>query len=114
MQVPVDITFRGMAPSPSVEVAIHRWVSRLERTFDRILYCDVVVEIPHRHQRTGSAFHIRIDVAVPDRMITVSRDPGRDEAHGDAYIAIADAFRAARRQLQNHAHIVRGEIKLHA
>jgi hypothetical protein len=44
---------------------------------------------------------------VPGREIAVSRDPERDPGHENIYVAIADAFRAARRQLQDHVHIQR-------
>ena len=103
-----------MDPSPTVETSIHEWAERLEHTFARIERCAVVVEMPHRHQRQGNTFHVRIELTVPNHVITASRDPGLDHTHEDVYVAIADAFRAARRQLQNHAHILRGDVKLHA
>ncbi|HTR50374.1 MAG TPA: HPF/RaiA family ribosome-associated protein [Kofleriaceae bacterium] len=109
---PVHITFRGMSPSPSVEQAVHGWVARLEHSYGRIQSCAVVIELPHRHQRHGNAFHVHVDVRVPGREIAVSREPGRG-AHWDVYIAVADAFRAARRQLVDHARIRRGEVKRH-
>ncbi len=103
-----------MDPSSAVETAINEWVARLEHSFDRIERCAVVVEIPHRHQRQGNTFHVRVEITVPNHVIAASRDPGLDHKHEDVYVAIADAFRAARRQLQDHAHIQRGEVKLHA
>jgi ribosome-associated translation inhibitor RaiA len=114
MQVPLEITFRGMPNSPSAEAAIRRWVARLEHIYERIQHCSVVIEQPHRNQRQGNQFHIRIDLSIPNHDIAVARDSGNDRAHEDIYIAIADAFRAARRRLQNVSQIQRGEVKLHA
>jgi len=114
MQTPVEITFRSFPPSAAVERAIHRWVDRLEQVFGRITSCRVVIEVPHRHVGQGRTFHVRVDLAVPDHTISVGRDPGRDHAHEDVYVAVADAFRAARRQLQDRVHIQRGDVKLHA
>lgn len=114
MQLPVDITFRGMDPSPSVESAIKRWAERLDHASGKIQRCAVVVDVPHRSQRQGQTFQVRVELTVPDHTIAVSRDPGIDHTHEDVYVAIADAFRAARRQLQAHAEIQRGEVKLHA
>ena len=114
MQTPVDITFRSMEPSIAVEHAIRSWAARLDRTFDRIERCAVVIETPHRHQRQGKQYRVRIEVTVPDRIIAISHEPGDEAAHDDVYVAIADAFRAARRQLQEHAQIRRGDVKLHA
>ncbi|MBS1118216.1 MAG: cold-shock protein DNA-binding protein [Deltaproteobacteria bacterium] len=114
MQAPVVVTFRSMDRSPAVEQWIESSVEQLVQSFRAIERCSVVIEIPHRHQRQGQTFHVRIELTVPDRVITVSRDPGLDQAHEDVYVALADAFRAARRQLQDHAHIRRGDVKLHA
>jgi ribosome-associated translation inhibitor RaiA len=96
----IAITFRGMTTSPSVEAAIERWVARLELVSDQIAYCTVVVDAPSRRHRHGAHFHVGITLAIPDHVIAVSHDPGRDEGHTDVYVAIADAFRAARRQLE--------------
>lgn len=114
MNTPVDITFRAMDPSPAVEASIKDWAARLDHSFDRIERCAVVIEIPHRHQRQGNTFHVRIELTVPNQVIAVSRDPGLDHKHEDVHVAIADAFRAARRQLQDHARIQRGDVKRHA
>lgn len=114
MNAPVDITFRAMEPSAAVEKTIKEWAARLEHTFDRIERCAVVVEIPHRQKRQGNTFRVRVELTVPNQVISVSRDPGVDHKHEDVYVAIADAFRAARRQLQEYAQIQRGEVKLHA
>jgi len=108
MQSPLEITFRGMPNSPAAEAAIHRWVARLEHVYSRIQRCAVVFEQPHRNQRHGNEFHVRIDLSVPDRDIAVSRDSE------DAYLAISEAFRAARRQLQDFSQIQRRDVKPHA
>lgn len=112
-QFPVDIRFRGMTPSPAVEAAVERWADRLARAYERILHCVVVIEEPHRSQRHGQGFHVRVELAIPSGTIAVSRDPGRDPAHENVYGALNDAFRAARRQLKDRAQIRRGEVKLH-
>jgi hypothetical protein len=45
---------------------------------------------------------VRVTVAVPGPDIVVSCDHAPDDAHEDAYVAVRDAFRAARRQLVAH------------
>jgi len=45
---------------------------------------------------------VRIDLTIPHRVISVSDGTNLDHAHEDIYVAIADAFRAARRQLLDH------------
>jgi hypothetical protein len=100
-----------MSPSQSVEDSIVRWVARLEQSYDRILRCSVLIERPHHHHVHGNRFHVRIDLAVPGRTIAISRDPERDPGHENAYVAVADAFRRARRLVLEHARIQRGETK---
>jgi ribosomal subunit interface protein len=109
MQAPVEITFRGMAPSPALEDAVATWIARLDHVDDRIQRCHVWIDLPHRHHRRGASFQVKISVAVPHADAVVSQDE-----HDDVYLALANAFAAARRQLQDHAQIRRGDIKHHA
>lgn len=97
-----------MEPSESVEAAIEHWARRLERQYGRIQHCAVVVEQPHHHHRRGNRFHVHVDVTVPGREIA-----SRDAEHPNAYAAIAEAFRATRRQLRGHTRIQRGDVKAH-
>jgi hypothetical protein len=114
MTAPVEITFRSMDPSPAALESIQTWARRLEHSFDELERCAVVVELPHRRHRQGKTFQVRIYLTVAERTIAITRDPGLDPAHEDLHVAIADAFRAARRTLQDHARIRRGDVKLHA
>jgi ribosome-associated translation inhibitor RaiA len=104
----VDITFRSMDPSPAVETAVRTWSSRLDQLFEDIDRVAVVIEVPHRHRRLGRTFEAHVRVTIPERTIAITRD-------GDTiYVALADAFRAARRTLRDHVRVRRGEVKLHA
>jgi ribosome-associated translation inhibitor RaiA len=92
-----------------VDVFIRRWATRLHRSFDRVQHCDVVVELPHRHHEHGRVFHVRVAVTVLGRELVVSQDPGADGAHEDVYVAVRDAFRAMRRQVEAHMrHVASG------
>lgn len=109
----VQITFLGMERSTAIEAQVRRWVDRLGRTSGRLLRCEAWIEKPHRHNRKGNTFRVRVELAVPGKTIVVS-DTGIDHTHENAFVAVADAFRAARRQLRDHADVERGDIKLHA
>jgi ribosome-associated translation inhibitor RaiA len=102
-----EIVFRGMPASPAVEAMVRRWIARLDRAYDRIIRCGVVIELPHRHGRHGQPFHVRIELAVPDHIIVVAQESE------DIYALVGDAFHAARRQLHEHAAIRRGDVKRH-
>ena len=109
MQVPLHISFHGVDPSPALEARIREHAKKLEQFYDRIIGCDVAVELPHQHHRHGKQWHIRIQLSVPGNDIVVSRDPGRDEDHEDPYVALRDAFMAARRQLEDHVNKLRDD-----
>jgi len=109
----MQITFHGLDPSPAVEALCRECVDKLEKVYPRLIRCLVTVELPHTQHRKGNQFHVRVELSVPGQDIVVSQDPGRDEKHEDAYLTIRDAFRAARRQLEDHARKMRGETKTH-
>ena len=110
MQIPVEITFREIERSEAVEARIRDWVDKLERVYDRITRCEVTVGTPHRHHRKGRQFSVRIRLTVPQGEIVASHDPGPDETHEDVYVALRDAFIAAKRQLEDH---VRTRLRPH-
>jgi cold shock CspA family protein len=43
----------------------------------------------------------------------VDRNPSADHAHEDPYVAVRDAFNAARRRLQDHQRRFEGRVKSH-
>jgi len=104
MEVPLQIAFDGIQHSDAVEARIKEEVEKLEQLSARILSVRVVVARPqHRHHK-GDIFHVRVHLVVPDSPdIVVSREPAADGAHEDVYVTIRDAFKAARRQLQDTA-----------
>jgi ribosomal subunit interface protein len=99
MQLPVQISFRNMDPTPWIEEKIREKAAKLERTFDRITRCDVVIEAPHHDHRKGRLYHVRIDMTVPGGKLAVRGDASH--ASEDVRAAIRDAFDAARRQLED-------------
>jgi ribosome-associated translation inhibitor RaiA len=111
MQVPLQITFRGIPHSDAVETAIRERAAKLDEFFPRIISCRVTVEADHHHHHKGNLYHVHIDLGVPNKDIVVSRDQHDNLAHTDIYVVIRDAFDAAKRQLQEYARVQRGEVK---
>lgn len=101
MQIPLQITFRHMKHSEAVADAIRERAERLEHFYDRITGCHVIVESPNRPHQQGNLFHVRIDLTVPGEEIVVGRDPPEHHAHEDVYVAVRDAFDAARRRIED-------------
>jgi len=113
MQVPLQVSFRNMPPSPAVEADIREKATKLEEFYDRITSVRVVVETPHRQHRQGKLFHVRIDVRVPGRELVVRREPAEHRAHEDVHAAVRDAFDAAKRRLEDYVRETRRNVKTH-
>jgi len=112
MEIPVQVTFRDVPPSETVRQLCVKEASKLERYFDRITSCRVVVAAPHRQQKKGTLYSVRVDLTVPGKEIVVNRDNHENHAHEDCTVAVRDAFRATRRQLEGFVERRRGAAKL--
>jgi cold shock CspA family protein/ribosome-associated translation inhibitor RaiA len=114
MQVPLQITFEEIGHSDAIEARIREEADKLEQLYDRIISARVVVARPQHRQHKGDAYQIRIHLTLPDAAdIAVSRDPAVTSAHEDVYVTIRDAFKAARRQLQDVVRKRQGHVKEH-
>ncbi|WP_435626450.1 ribosome hibernation-promoting factor, HPF/YfiA family [Candidatus Ferrigenium straubiae] len=108
MQTPLQLTLRDVEHSEALETHIRDKVAKLEEFFKHITSCRVVVEVPHKHHQQGKQFNVRIDIGVPGSEIVVNRDHAED-----VYVALRDAFDAAKRRLEDYARKIRGDIKAH-
>lgn len=115
MEVPlVQVTYRDMEPTPGMEAAIQDKVEHLLRYHDRIQRCHVVVEAPHSSPaQNPKSFRVLFDITVPGKEIAASKAPHDRPEHRDFYVALRDAYEAARRQLEVDRHKRRGETKVH-
>jgi ribosomal subunit interface protein len=107
MQVPLQITFRAVPPSPVVRERVEHHVAKLETFFDRITSCHVTLDAPHRHRSQGNHFSVRIDINVPGREVVVTRDPAERSVREDLFGAIDEAFADASRLIEEHARRAR-------
>jgi ribosomal subunit interface protein len=108
MQVPLQITTRGIAHSEALEAHIREKVAKLEEFHSRITSCRVTVEEQALHHKQGKQFSVHIDLRVPGREVVVRRDH-----HEDVYVALRDAFDSAKRQLEETVRLRRGDVKAH-
>ena len=113
MQTPLQITFHQLPPNPALEADVRKWVDDLASVFDRIVSCRVLIEAPHRHHQQGRHYRVRIEIGVPGEHIVAGRSPDEDDAHTDPYVTVRDAFRAARRQLEDHVGHLRPDARSH-
>jgi len=114
METPVEIDLQGMQGRPDVRDSIEKHVAELERRYGRIAACRVMVKGPSGHHRTGGLYEVNIHLALPNgREVNVARTPPADERHADLSFAINDAFKHARRRLQDQVRRLQGQVKQH-
>lgn len=109
MKFQLQITARDIPHSDALESHIRQKAEKLEAFYPHIMGCRVVIEVPHKHKHQGRKFNIRLDLSVPGNKLVVNR-----EADEDVYVALRDAFDAAKRQLEDYNRRQRGDIKAHA
>lgn len=114
MQVPLKISFQDIGHSDAIEARLREEVAKLETFYNHITSIHVVVSRPqHRHLK-GEIFHIKILLTIPGAAeIAINREPAVTGAHEDVYVTIRDAFKAARRKLQDLTRKRQGQVKQH-
>ncbi|MBI1867192.1 MAG: HPF/RaiA family ribosome-associated protein [Methylocystis sp.] len=114
MQTSPRVEFQGMEPSAELRARIERRIGRLEDRYGRATACRIVVKGPSAHHRNGGLYELNIHLALPDRReVAIDRTPHLDERFQDVNFALNDAFKRARRQLQDEVRQMRGQVKLH-
>lgn len=126
MELPLQITYRGLDPSDALSQLIFKEAGKLDELFDRIVSCRVLVEREQGHIRSGAPFRVRIDLTVPGKELTIDtarsvriaaadeEKPMRrksaevDAMHKDPALAVRDAFRGAKRRIQDYARRTSG------
>jgi len=113
MQVPLKIAFEGgLAPSEALRARIEQEVVKLEQFSDRITACRVAVIGRSGRKRHGDLYGVRLQITLPGkRDIMIDRNPDAAHAHEDPYVAVRDAFNAARRRLQDRHRRGQGVVK---
>jgi cold shock CspA family protein len=114
MQVPLEISFRGVEETQEIRGLVREKASKLEHVCDYIISCRVAIERPQQHQRSGNPYRVRIEITVPHgHELVVKRESGKGDMHASLSAVVRDAFDAARRQLQKLVQRKRREVKVH-
>jgi putative sigma-54 modulation protein len=101
VQVPLQLSFRGMAQSDALAAHVRLRAEKLEHLFDRIVSCHVVVELAGHHHRHGDRFHVSINLGLPGHEILVGHAPSDNQGQETAYGAVDQAFDDAGRELED-------------
>jgi ribosomal subunit interface protein len=102
MQIPLQVTFRGLQSSEALRFRIERKVQKLEQHFGHLNSGRVVVEASH--QSRGGPFRVTVELSAPGSWLPVACD-----AHEDVHIALRGAFNAIERRLAERARRRQGD-----
>lgn len=108
MKLPLEISARDVRLNGEIEDLIKEKAAKLDKLYPQIIGCRVKVDMPHRSQRSGMAYNVRIDITVPGGELVIKREP--DE---DLHVAIVNSFETAKRRIKEYSDKQRGEVKTH-
>lgn len=110
MQLPVEISYRGLEKSEEIERMVLEKAARLDKFCDHINRCDVVIEQPNHAHKKGNAVRVRIDVTVPPgHELVADESQTADDSFQPLTKAVHDAFKTMERQLRHLVEKQRNE-----
>lgn len=114
MQVPLELTFRGVDRTPALETYIRQQVDRLHRYCPYIISAHVAVERAQEHLRVGTPWRVRVEVRIPpNHQLVAHKEPGDAPIHTDLRVIVRETFGALERQVKALVERQRGELKTH-
>jgi cold shock CspA family protein len=113
MEYPTQVVFHNMPSSEFIEKAALEKAEKLFALYPKIIHCRVIIESPHQHSHQGQIYHVRVILKVPEEDIVVTRQPAQEAQHEDVYVALRDAFDAAKRRLRQYHGKIKRQVKHH-
>ena len=102
MQLPVNITYRGLEKTANIDDLVTEHAARLEKFCDHINRCSVAIEQPNHAHQKGNPYRVRIDVTVSRGHELVAEESQKDNgAHEPLTKVIHDCFKTMERQLRH-------------
>jgi cold shock CspA family protein len=131
MQLTPTVTFRRIPEPRLLESAILERFAALEKHSSSIIGAHATLELADRRHRSGSRYHLRLELTVPGDVIVITHDGSLrpelraragprtrkqdeiDPGHRRAKVAIREAFEIARRRLQDYERHRQRAVKAH-
>ena len=101
-RIACQISFSGMVASEPPRAEVRAWLEKLGALTSPMTNGQVLIEAVDRG-RKEQHYRVRMDLTLPTSVVVVDYDHPSNGPHEDVYVAIRNAFRAARRQLEAHA-----------
>jgi ribosomal subunit interface protein len=104
MKVGLEVSYRDVEKTDSIESLINEKVARLEKFCDYISSCHIAVEKIHDQPSHGSPYRVRIDMTVPPgHELVADSNPSEQNQYVALDTVIRDAFSMAERQVKELA-----------
>jgi putative sigma-54 modulation protein len=104
MNAPVEVHFHGIQRSEAIEQRVREKVAKLEKHFERMTSCRVVLEATQRTALKPKVYCIKIEIGVPrQRPVVVCHERVGSHASEELTMALRDAFEAALRKVDGMA-----------
>jgi cold shock CspA family protein len=114
MQMPMEVSFRGVERTHAMERLISEQAEKLEQVCDHITSVRISVEKLQEHQKSGNPFRVRILARIPPgHELVAARDPTERDLHDPLDKIVRDAFNALRRQVKQLNQKQKGDVKWH-
>lgn len=114
MQVPLELSFRGIEDKDLIEKEVRNQVVKLEKVYQHMNSCRVAIEKTQQHQQTGNPYRVRLDITVPPgHEVVVKKEPTHGNIHDPLIKSVHEAFKSARRKLKEIKEKQRNEVKSH-
>lgn len=98
---PCQITFSGMLASEAPKVEVRAWLQRLGPLTAPMTGGRVLIEAIDQ-DRKERQYRVRLEISLPGAVVVVGPEHPSNGPHEDLYVAIRNAFRGARRELELH------------
>lgn len=114
MQVPLELSYHGMARIGWVDEYVRERVERLDRLSDDIIACRVVVEQEQNSKHTGNLYRVRVETTLPQKKDLVGKKHGAvEDLDVQLRPIIREAFEAVEKQIKKETSRRRGDVKFH-
>jgi hypothetical protein len=97
---PCQIIFEGFPASEPPRIEVRAWLARLGARTAPMIRGEVAIEAIDRG-RKEARYRVRMELVMPAGPVRVGPDHPANLPHEDVYVAIRNAFRAARRELES-------------
>lgn len=105
MMQPLQITIKDIPHSEWIEKQIQKKIDKLDKYYNDIVSCHVVVDLYDKRHNKGNFYNIHIRVAMPEKNILVAtrnKEENLWRAISEAYYEIWEQLKSYSAESQNH------------